>query len=1699
MLKHKSTNLSIALLLIFSGLGISETSSQYTRNENETSSVIIDLKGSQEDYNTTFKYPATDVLEASFIISNSPNTNDKYPEGLDVNVGNFNWKYDGKGYGALGGQKRFISDSISSSATFSEAGETEISLYLPTNASITEAQIDLTGLPYGSGELDDYLLASVNTNEGSRSYDASLSVFGDDYYTLWMDDGDLDTMVLFDDNLIFKSYTSDDWNDDILIKNTDDNEQLLSPTVSATEDIVVALWIKDLGSESFEMTYSSDNGQNWEANTDISLATDHYALYDMDMIVDSSDDIHVVWSGLETSSTENYQIFYSKSTDNGNTWASEIMLSDSDSSNSYSPKINQDDGKVHIAWEEFDDVNGYYQTQYTMSNNNGVSFSSVSKLSSSNSVLDVTVTTSGDDVLVGWAESDSSSGQINVKSRSSSNSGSSFNSEQTVSDGDDLIFGSLDSANNAGNNYYLVWGRLDFDLNYGIVSARSANKGVSWGNHINVDGENDEDFRASPSIGVNSNEVIVIWTDIHDGDGASNEEDIHYSRSTDDGTTWSSLEHISEHYYEADSSNPALAYSDNSLYICYIDDGDLNQVSDTNGNDANANDGDVFFRRSDNSGESWTTPIVISNLESDGNTEIDFASWTLDYRCDVTASSTNVHVSWSEIDELGYEYIYVRSSTDKGSSWSDPISIGADDGEGWKYGASIAANEDHVVAVWLNGPMGSDTDYDVYASYSNNAGSSWQSPIQISDESGTQNDYMPEIVYNNGKYHVVWSDCCLNYDILYSFTDNGGETWSKQKALTGPKSEFSYTPTIAAYEDNLYTVWLDSGDYDGGSDTTRDIVGAVSADNGVSWDEDNLIIDFDDTFLYKLPSISSGQGFTYLTYQDGDSSVGYDYFFTFSQDDGGTWSESFEITDFDSENLALKYNKMDTIVGDKAYFSFEEESNVFSEDHDDVDIYVRTTKTEDYPNDPYVKLGSSNDWQWTGQLDSTNSPVTWDSAGGEAVRSFKAVIEEALADAIDDDETTIDEYGVEMTEIILKVGSGSKGTVGFSDLYIEYNIDLVVRSENLVNALNTEVGYAQENENDVVETQIKISSDTAGEVTLKGLEIITTEADLSISDLSFSGDLIEGGSVDISAKISNDGQGSAKVHWEILNGDQQIKTGTVYGVEGGESSVFSYTWKDVPAGEHQITINIIGSVPVDNSEGEGDTVTDSLTIAEAAPLMNYEFITSEIPIENVENGWSLVLTNDGNKYCECITYLYVDDSEGVLLHKSDQTTIEIDGTKPYSGLWLPNKNVNNLWIIIEDISEGILVNEEIPIVIKKLPEFSITKIIWVDENDNEITSFSDGTVAYPKIYVMNKGSFDLEATAEISITNQNDKDLMMNYAGLINPNFGVIQLPAEEETPLLFENGGAWMPPSISFISGGTAGFVGEWKVNIKIENVKAINPNEQAWDSEELIFEDNSQTVEISTPPSLRMESFTSSALDINEGQAVTFTVEIYNNGGSSATGLIHLKQGNTVLTSSNFTVDGDSVTEVKLEYSVPQGYDGELNVEASIDRNSVYPQLGPQDLLEDDTKTLTLNVKGTVILPESNTEDSSGSLLIPLLAVFVLLVGSAGAFFFYRRSQGSGNTDDVFGDPEMMASQETHMAPPQSEQTTVAPPQPEQQPVAPPQPVPPAAPTLLSITVPPGVQPGQQIQIKAPDGRLVSVIIPEGLQPGAQFQVKI
>ena len=198
---------------------------------------------------------------------------------------------------------------------------------------------------------------------------------------------------------------------------------------------------------------------------------------------------------------------------------------------------------------------------------------------------------------------------------------------------------------------------------------------------------------------------------------------------------------------------------------------------------------------------------------------------------------------------------------------------------------------------------------------------------------------------------------------------------------------------------------------------------------------------------------------------------------------------------------------------------------------------------------------------------------------------------------------------------------------------------------------------------------------------------------------------------------------------------------------------------------------------------------------------------------------------------------------------------------------------------------------------------------------------------------------------------------------------------------------------------------------------------------------------------------------------------------------------RGTTVAT-TEFSVDGFGTNEVSMEYSVPKNYDGDLNLKIKIDRDSVVPELGPQDVMSDDSKDITISVEGT--LPTSSGgsgsgEDGGSGMIMILGGVFVLLVGGAGAFYFLRKSGDAEDTLDSLGGG----------VPPVPEQPpAMAPPVPEQPPAAAP-PVP--EPALLTITVPAGAQPGQQIQIKAPDGRVVAVTIPAGLQEGSQFQVNI
>ena len=181
MFENKVVAFAVTLLLLSSTASVfGETSTTYYKEGNGSDEKTVTLDGETEDSSISIKFPATEVLEASIGISGMPDSDGLYPEGLSLGVKNYEWKYDGSGYGALGYQEKFSSNAKGSSARFASSGEEEVSLLIPTNASINDASIKISGLPYGSGELDDYNKASIGTNGGSTSSVPSVSMLDDD-------------------------------------------------------------------------------------------------------------------------------------------------------------------------------------------------------------------------------------------------------------------------------------------------------------------------------------------------------------------------------------------------------------------------------------------------------------------------------------------------------------------------------------------------------------------------------------------------------------------------------------------------------------------------------------------------------------------------------------------------------------------------------------------------------------------------------------------------------------------------------------------------------------------------------------------------------------------------------------------------------------------------------------------------------------------------------------------------------------------------------------------------------------------------------------------------------------------------------------------------------------------------------------------------------------------------------------------------------------------------------------------------------------------------------------------------------------------------------------------------------------------------------------------------------------------------------
>ncbi len=105
------------------------------------------------------------ITNASFDVSSVPNLNMAYPNEVLIDVGNndkYEWGFKGTGYGNLGWQNVFQDNEPSLSLIFNESIKvnTDVTIRLLKNATITSASMNLTGRPIGGVVINEFWTGS---------------------------------------------------------------------------------------------------------------------------------------------------------------------------------------------------------------------------------------------------------------------------------------------------------------------------------------------------------------------------------------------------------------------------------------------------------------------------------------------------------------------------------------------------------------------------------------------------------------------------------------------------------------------------------------------------------------------------------------------------------------------------------------------------------------------------------------------------------------------------------------------------------------------------------------------------------------------------------------------------------------------------------------------------------------------------------------------------------------------------------------------------------------------------------------------------------------------------------------------------------------------------------------------------------------------------------------------------------------------------------------------------------------------------------------------------------------------------------------------------------------------------------------------------------------------------------------------------
>ena len=334
----------------------------------------------------------------------------------------------------------------------------------------------------------------------------------------------------------------------------------LFPAIAVSGQNVYVVWDDEsFGATEILYVRSADGGRTF--SEPLNLSNDPGDSRNV-AIAASNSNVYVAW---EDNTPGNFEVFYSVSRDSGQSFSTPRNLSQTPG-DSILPKIAVSGPNVYVIWQ--DESGGPSQIFYSRSTDGGDTFTAPRNLSQApGAARSPVIAISGTNVYAAW--DDKTPGTHEIFFAHSSDAGATFSAPQNISNSG--TFATAPNLAASGNDVYLTWTERTEARHYEVFYSSSHDGGLSFTAPQNV--SQSGTYSGASVIGISADGICLAWIEgipIAGNDASKMDYELYYTHALNSGGIFAPAENLSES--DGTTVSPAIAVSDKNIYVAYTDD-----------------------------------------------------------------------------------------------------------------------------------------------------------------------------------------------------------------------------------------------------------------------------------------------------------------------------------------------------------------------------------------------------------------------------------------------------------------------------------------------------------------------------------------------------------------------------------------------------------------------------------------------------------------------------------------------------------------------------------------------------------------------------------------------------------------------------------------------------------------------------------------------------------------------------------------------------------------------------------------------------------------------------------------------------------------------------------------------------------------------------------------------------------------------